>query len=237
MGGKGGGGGGGGGKGGGSGGGKGGGGGGGSKGGGGGQSSKGGGGGGSFAGKSSGGGGGMMKAPGAEGYISRSGFESNPQGYFNGLHHGDKTFVVGYMVQENDLEVLERSNGRSGELIESSLSQARESHQEHSTLDALRILMQQGCIFKFAQAIFWTMGGKGGGGGGGGGKGGGGGGGGGGSKGGGGGQSSKGGGGGGSFAGKAQGVALRATLKVTSMASITARKVVATELSIESNQP
>jgi hypothetical protein len=29
----------------------------------------------------------MMKAPGGDGaYISRPGFESNPQGYFQGLH-------------------------------------------------------------------------------------------------------------------------------------------------------
>lgn len=41
-------------------------------------------------GKSAGGGGdGMMRAPGADGYIARSSFEANPQGYFAGLHHGD----------------------------------------------------------------------------------------------------------------------------------------------------
>ncbi|XP_059645859.1 glycine-rich protein DOT1-like [Cornus florida] len=35
--------------------------------------------------------GGMMKAPGGDGsYISRDGFESNPQGYFSGLHAGEK---------------------------------------------------------------------------------------------------------------------------------------------------
>ncbi|KAG6536924.1 keratin, type II cytoskeletal 2 epidermal-like [Zingiber officinale] len=33
---------------------------------------------------------GAMKAPGAEGYILREAFERNPQGYFQGLHHGDK---------------------------------------------------------------------------------------------------------------------------------------------------
>lgn len=32
----------------------------------------------------------VMKAPGAEGYISREAFERNPQGYFQGLHHVDK---------------------------------------------------------------------------------------------------------------------------------------------------
>jgi hypothetical protein len=33
----------------------------------------------------------MMKAPGGDGgYISRPGFESNPQGYFQGLHQGGK---------------------------------------------------------------------------------------------------------------------------------------------------
>ncbi|KAG6479164.1 hypothetical protein ZIOFF_062625 [Zingiber officinale] len=32
----------------------------------------------------------VMKAPGAEGYISREAFEKNPQGYFHGVHHGDK---------------------------------------------------------------------------------------------------------------------------------------------------
>ncbi|KAG6476344.1 hypothetical protein ZIOFF_065586 [Zingiber officinale] len=32
----------------------------------------------------------VMKAPGAEGFISREAFEKNPQGYFHGLHHGDK---------------------------------------------------------------------------------------------------------------------------------------------------
>ncbi|KAG6479165.1 hypothetical protein ZIOFF_062626 [Zingiber officinale] len=29
----------------------------------------------------------VMKAPGAEGFISREAFEKNPQGYFHGLHH------------------------------------------------------------------------------------------------------------------------------------------------------
>ncbi|KAA8532608.1 hypothetical protein F0562_032576 [Nyssa sinensis] len=39
----------------------------------------------------SGGGSGMMKAPGEDGsYISRPGFESNPQGYFAGLHGTEK---------------------------------------------------------------------------------------------------------------------------------------------------
>ncbi|KAB1205659.1 hypothetical protein CJ030_MR7G017831 [Morella rubra] len=35
---------------------------------------------------------GMMVAPGSEGgaYISRDTFESNPQGYFSGLHSGEK---------------------------------------------------------------------------------------------------------------------------------------------------
>ncbi|KAJ0236347.1 hypothetical protein HA466_0256660 [Hirschfeldia incana] len=39
-------------------------------------------------GKSGGGGGGYMVAPGSNGsdYISRGGFESNPQGYFSNLH-------------------------------------------------------------------------------------------------------------------------------------------------------
>ncbi|KAF3568834.1 hypothetical protein DY000_02011460 [Brassica cretica] len=39
-------------------------------------------------GKSGGGGGGYMVAPGSKGgaYISRGGFESNPQGYFSNLH-------------------------------------------------------------------------------------------------------------------------------------------------------
>lgn len=33
----------------------------------------------------------MMKAPGGNGsYTSRSGFESNPKGYFHDLHHGDQ---------------------------------------------------------------------------------------------------------------------------------------------------
>lgn len=45
-------------------------------------------------GKSSGSGsdgGGMMKALGGEGLISRKGFESNPQGYFSGLHGSGKS--------------------------------------------------------------------------------------------------------------------------------------------------
>lgn len=64
------------------------------KGGGGAGSAKGGGGGGGKGNSSGGGkttssgGGAMMKAPGGVGYISRAGFESNPQGYFHGLHHG-----------------------------------------------------------------------------------------------------------------------------------------------------
>lgn len=44
-------------------------------------------------GKSGGGGGsgGYMKAPGGDGaYISRGTFENNPQGYFSGLHAGEK---------------------------------------------------------------------------------------------------------------------------------------------------
>ncbi|KAG4910202.1 hypothetical protein JHK87_056318 [Glycine soja] len=57
------------------------------KGGGGGNSSKGGGGGGGGGGGS----GGYMKAPGGDGaYISRGTFENNPQGYFSGLHAGEK---------------------------------------------------------------------------------------------------------------------------------------------------
>ncbi|XP_045790767.1 probable H/ACA ribonucleoprotein complex subunit 1 [Trifolium pratense] len=37
------------------------------------------------------GGGGSMKAPGGGGsYISRGAFESNPQGYFSGLHSAGK---------------------------------------------------------------------------------------------------------------------------------------------------
>ncbi|KAJ0236346.1 hypothetical protein HA466_0256650 [Hirschfeldia incana] len=47
-----------------------------------------GGGSGSGGGKSGGGGGGYMVAPGSNGsaYISRGGFEINPQGYFSNLH-------------------------------------------------------------------------------------------------------------------------------------------------------
>ena len=43
---------------------------------------------GSSSGGKSGGGGGYMVAPGSKGgaYISRGGFESNPQGYFSNLH-------------------------------------------------------------------------------------------------------------------------------------------------------
>uniref|UniRef100_A0A1S4BSY3 Single-stranded DNA-binding protein-like n=2 Tax=Nicotiana TaxID=4085 RepID=A0A1S4BSY3_TOBAC len=50
------------------------------------------GGGGTAKGSSGGSGGcGMMKAPGGGGaYISRPGFESNPKGYFSGLHTGEK---------------------------------------------------------------------------------------------------------------------------------------------------
>ncbi|KAI3715013.1 hypothetical protein L6452_21977 [Arctium lappa] len=61
--------------------------------GGGGGSGKSGGGGGSKGGSSSGGGGGSsyMKAPGGGGsYISRAGFERNPQGYCSGLHGSSK---------------------------------------------------------------------------------------------------------------------------------------------------
>ncbi|GKF98617.1 glycine-rich RNA-binding protein 7-like protein, partial [Tanacetum coccineum] len=51
------------------------------------SSAKGGGGGGG----KGGGGSGFMKAPGGDGsYISRAGFESNPKGYFDGLHGGSK---------------------------------------------------------------------------------------------------------------------------------------------------
>ncbi|XP_058181191.1 uncharacterized protein LOC131299625 [Rhododendron vialii] len=50
-------------------------------------------------GGSGGGGGGMMKAPGGGGeYISRGGFESNPQGYFSGLHGSTHTGGTGLRI-------------------------------------------------------------------------------------------------------------------------------------------
>ena len=42
-------------------------------------------------GQSSSGGSGMMKAPGGDGaYVSRTGFEANPKGYFTDLHAAAK---------------------------------------------------------------------------------------------------------------------------------------------------